>query len=86
MLVPLLGEAIARRLRRLADSPVRIATGVFVVIATGRFVASKVRFDWLGRRWLRISGPDRDPNMAVVDWTSLRTELEKRGLLDRPGL
>jgi hypothetical protein len=28
----------------------------------------------------------RDPNLDVVDWTSLRTELAKRGFLDRAGL
>jgi hypothetical protein len=28
----------------------------------------------------------KDPSLEVVDWISLRTELESRGLLDRPGL
>ncbi len=47
MLVPLLGDAIARRWpegRRLRSAV--IATGVFIVVATGLF-AGTVRFDWL---------------------------------------
>ena len=49
------------------------------------FVASEVRFDLLPSlvEDLRFN---RDPNLDLVDWSSLRTELESRGLLDRPGL
>jgi 4-amino-4-deoxy-L-arabinose transferase-like glycosyltransferase len=81
MLLPLLGDAIARRngkRRWLA------ATGAVVVFGMA-FVASDVRFDWL---------PDaigdfrlgKDPALAAVDWTSLRDQLADRGLLARPGL
>jgi Dolichyl-phosphate-mannose-protein mannosyltransferase len=84
-LTPLLGDAIARR--RRTSRLVRIwlgTTAAFVIVAVV-FVASEVRFNWL-------SGPiaelplGRDPNLDVVDWTSLRTELESRGFLDRSGL
>ena len=85
MLVPLLGEAIARRwpgsrwIGRLG-----IATGILVTLGTA-FVASEVRFDWLADAFPALhSAPD--PAMAAVDWTSLRGELARRGLLDRPGL
>jgi 4-amino-4-deoxy-L-arabinose transferase-like glycosyltransferase len=85
MLLPLLGDAIARR--RRTSRLVRIwlgATATFVILGVA-FVASEVRYSWL---------PDlaenfalgRDPNLDLVDWTSLRTELETRGFLDRPGL
>jgi len=85
MLVPLLGEAIAGR--RESSRLVRIwlaGTAAFVVLGLG-FVASEVRFDWLSglAKDLRFS---RDPNLDVVDWTSLRAEIEDRGLLGRPGL
>ena len=85
MLVPLLGEAIGGR--RESSRLVRIwlaGTAAFVVLGLG-FVASEVRFDWLSglAKDLRFS---RDPNLDVVDWTSLRAEIEDRGLLGRPGL
>src|SRR6516225_3011564 len=76
MLVPMLGEAIARR--RQTSRLVRIwlgATAVFVVLGV-IFVGSEVRYNWFPRL----------PNLDLVDWTSLRTELAARGFLDRPGL
>ncbi len=85
MLVPLLGDAIARRwpqscrIRRAA-----IATGVFVVVATGLF-AGAVRFDW-SAGLVPYFPAHQDPTMAAVDWTSLPDELAARGLLDRPRL
>jgi 4-amino-4-deoxy-L-arabinose transferase-like glycosyltransferase len=78
MLLPLLGAAIARR--RQASRLVRVglaATAAFVIFGVS-LVASEVRFNWLPL--------GRDPSLDLVDWTSLRTELESRGLLDRPGL
>jgi 4-amino-4-deoxy-L-arabinose transferase-like glycosyltransferase len=81
MLLPLLGEAIARhQLGRWW-----LAASAAVVILGAAFAASEVRFNWL---------PDaigdfrlgKDPGLAAVDWTSLRQELAERGLLDRPGL
>jgi hypothetical protein len=85
MLLPLLGDAIARR--RQASRLVRIwlgATATFVILGVA-LVASEVRFNWLPGlvEEFRFG---RDPDLDVVDWTSLRTELEKRGFLDRPGL
>ena len=76
MLLPLLGEAIARR--RQSSRLVRIwlgATALFVVVGV-MFVGSEVRYNWFPRL----------PNLDLVDWTSLRTELAARGFLDRPGL
>jgi 4-amino-4-deoxy-L-arabinose transferase-like glycosyltransferase len=85
MLVPLLGDAIARRWpgsRRVRL--VAMATGISVVLGTA-VVASEVRFDWLAAvfpDWLSA----HDPAMAAVDWNSLRGELAHRDLLGRPGL
>jgi 4-amino-4-deoxy-L-arabinose transferase-like glycosyltransferase len=85
MLLPLLGEAIARR--RKTSRAMRVwlgATAAFVILSV-LFIASEVRFNWL--TGLVEEFPlGRDPNLEVVDWTSLRTEFEKRGLLDKPGL
>jgi hypothetical protein len=85
MLVPMLGEAIASRWR--TSRGVRIwlgATAAFVAFAVV-LVASEVRLNWLSG--LAQGLPLRkDPSLDVVDWTSLRTQLESRGLLDRPGL
>jgi len=81
MLLPLLGDAIARgqwSRRWLA------ATAVVVVLGAA-FVGSEVRFNWppLTIGDFRLG---EDPGVAAVDWTSLRTELAERGLLDRPGV
>ena len=85
MLVPLLGDAIARS--RHAGRWIRIwvgATAMFVILGVA-IVASEVRFNWLsGLVGERPFG--RDPSLDLVDWTSLRTELESRGFLDMPGL
>jgi 4-amino-4-deoxy-L-arabinose transferase-like glycosyltransferase len=85
MLVPLLGDAIARRWpsnRTLRRSVV--ATGILVVLGTAA-IATDVRFDWLAGLFPRLIAA-RDPAMAAVDWTSLRPALATRRLLDRPGL
>jgi len=78
MLVPLLGEAVARQWR--ASRTVRIwlaGTAGFIVL--GSFlVASEVRFYWLPFV--------KDPSLDVVDWTSLGDDLANRGFLDRPNL
>jgi hypothetical protein len=76
MLVPLFGEAIARRRggRRW------IATTAILVLFGMALVASEVRLGWLPP----IGG--HDPALAAVDWSELRTELTDRSLLARPGL
>ncbi len=76
MLLPLLGEAIAHKWQN--SRLVRIcagATAMFVAFGVV-LVAAEVRYNW-------VPGL---PNRDVVDWTSLRTELASRGLLERPGL
>ena len=55
------------------------ATGALVLLGMA-LVASEV---WLG--WLPPVG-GHDPTLAAVDWTALRADLARRGLLDRPGL
>jgi hypothetical protein len=85
MLLPMLGNAVARRWH--SSRPVRVwlvATAVLVVLGTVIF-ASEVRFSWLPSR---IAGfpVGKDPSLDIVDWASLRTELADRGLLDRPGM
>ncbi len=69
MLVPLLGEALARR---QTSRPVRIwlgATATFVILGVA-FVASEVRLNWLPALVEEFRS-GRDPNLDVVDWTSL---------------
>jgi hypothetical protein len=85
MLLPLLGDAIARH--GPTSQPVRIwltATAGFVVLGTG-LVASEVRFNWLPSL-IGDLARGKDPSLDIVDWTSLRQDLAGRGLLDRPGL
>jgi hypothetical protein len=85
MLVPLLGDAIARHWRE--SRPVRIwllSTAAFVVVGTTVF-ASEVRFSWLPA--LIGDFPlGKDPSLEVVDWASLRQDLVNRRLLDEDGM
>jgi 4-amino-4-deoxy-L-arabinose transferase-like glycosyltransferase len=85
MLLPMLGDAVARH--RRTSPAVRVwlaATAGFVVLGSA-VVASEVKFNWLPA----MTGEFRlgkDPSLDVVDWTSLRDDLAERGLLDRPNL
>lgn len=91
MLFPLLGAAIearlatgARAIRRRIILPWLIATAGFVIIATA-LVATEVRLNWpidLARRF----PIGHDPALQLRDWHSLRGDLARRHLLDRPGL
>jgi len=85
MLLPLLGDAVARYWRRSRAVRVYIAATAGFVVLGSSFVASEVRFNWLpaviGDFWL-----SKDLSLDVVDWTSLRDDLAERGLLDRPKL
>src|SRR5439155_2728942 len=85
MLLPLLGEAIARRQQTGRLARVWLAATAAFVIFGVTLVASEVRFNWVPH--LIADLPlGHDPSLDLVDWTSLRTELESRSLLDRPGL
>lgn len=85
LLLPLLGDAIARR---QGDSRTRrsirrwLAATAAIVLLVLAFVASEVRFDWLPA----VVPLAKDPAIDAVDWTSLRRELAGRGLLGRKGL
>jgi Dolichyl-phosphate-mannose-protein mannosyltransferase len=81
VLFPLLGRAVADHLRR--DGRITrlwLMANVVVLLSALFVVASEVRWNWL---------PDvgehfalgRDPDLAAVDWTSLRSELAQRHLL-----
>ena len=81
VLFPLLGEAIAARLaRRDRITRLWLIGNAAIIVAALLVVASEVQWNWL---------PDvgehfalgKDPDLAAVDWTSLRTELAERRLL-----
>jgi len=82
MLFPLLGDAIARRLehawvrRLIAGSAVLVLVGLLVI-------ATQIQFDWLGGRLSAVMR--QDPTREGLDWTSLRDDLQRRGLLS-PGV
>jgi hypothetical protein len=85
MLLPLLGDAIARHWRTSRTFRAWLAsTAGFVLLGTALF-ASDCRFNWLPA----VTGdfrPGKDPTLDLVDWTSLRQDFAARGLLDRPHL
>jgi hypothetical protein len=85
MLLPLLGEAIARRWRTSPAVSIWLAGTAGFVVLGSFLVASEVRFNWLPA----VIGNFRlgkDPTLDVVDWTSLRGDLAELGFLDRPKL
>jgi Dolichyl-phosphate-mannose-protein mannosyltransferase len=85
MLLPLLGEALAHRWQNSRRARIWLAgTATFLIVGVS-VVASEVRFNWLSGLVAELP-LGRDPNLDLVDWTSLRTEFEGRGLLGRPGL
>ena len=85
MLLPLLGDAVARHWRKSRTVRVWLAGTVGFVVLGSAVVASEVKFNWLPA----VIGEFRlgkDPSLDVVDWTSLRDDLGERGFLDRPKL
>lgn len=82
MLFPLLGRAIETRLAR-RDRMTRLwLIGNAIVLAGALFiVASEVRWNWLPEIGEHFA-LGKDPDLAAVDWTSLRTQLAHRHLLD----
>lgn len=79
VLFPLLGSALARwsvvrgRALRIAGA----ATAVLVVVGFS-FLGSEVRWNWLPSV-VEDFARGNDPDLAAVDWTSLKPELKKRG-------
>ena len=85
MLLPLLGDAVARHWRTSRVVRIWLAGTAGFVLLGSSFVASEARFNWLPA----VIGDFRlgkDPSLDVVDWTSLRDDLAERGLLDRRNL
>jgi 4-amino-4-deoxy-L-arabinose transferase-like glycosyltransferase len=83
MLAPLMGAALARydaRALRLG----LVGTAVFLSVALG-VLGTEARYNWMSHGFETFA-MDIDPDIEIVDWTSLRTELAQRGLLGRPGL
>ncbi len=81
MLFPLLGEALARRLPNPALRRVLIATAALAIGAVA-VISSQLTFGWLEPVIQAFAR--RDPTIEGIDWTSVRTDLVKRGLL-HPG-
>jgi 4-amino-4-deoxy-L-arabinose transferase-like glycosyltransferase len=85
MLLPLLGDAIARNWPTSRAVRVWLAgTAGFVLVGSSVF-AAEVRFNWLPAL-IGDFRPGKDPSLDIVDWTSLKDDLTERGLLDRPNL
>jgi 4-amino-4-deoxy-L-arabinose transferase-like glycosyltransferase len=83
MALPLLGEVIARRYRASRPLRVALATTAATVALGALLVATEVHFNWLPEV-VEDFAFGADPDLGAVDWTSLRTELLRRGEL-RPG-
>ena len=87
MLFPLLGAEVAKRLEAGAPRLRRGITATAAVLLLGLVLAgTQMRLNWV----TALTGPSflaRAKDVAGgVNWTSLRPELEARGLLAQPGL
>jgi hypothetical protein len=78
MLFPLLGEAIAERLDRVWLHRLIGSTAALVLVAMA-IVSLQIQFDWLGGGLAAVMG--KDPTAEGVDWTSVRDDLQARGML-----
>jgi 4-amino-4-deoxy-L-arabinose transferase-like glycosyltransferase len=78
MLFPLLGQAIAHRVRRPWVSRA-VVISASLVLASMTAIATQLQFDWLGSRLARVMSAD--PTAEGLDWTSIREDLRARGLL-----
>lgn len=85
MLFPLLGLLVGRVWRDSRPVRVLLAATALLVSTGVLLVASEVRYNWLPPV-LEYFGSPRDPDLDAVDWTSVRADLARRGLLSRPGL
>src|SRR5215831_13997221 len=85
MLLPLLGDAVARHWRTRRGVRVWLVSSAAFVLLGTVVLATEVKFNWLPV----VTGdfpPGKDPGVDLVDWTSLRQNLATLGLLDKPGL
>jgi 4-amino-4-deoxy-L-arabinose transferase-like glycosyltransferase len=84
MLFPLLGAWVARRSgnRHVRRTLIGTAGALLAVVL---LVGVQVRTDLL-HPLVAAFAHGRDPDLEGIDWTSLRTDLARRGLLGRPGL
>jgi 4-amino-4-deoxy-L-arabinose transferase-like glycosyltransferase len=87
MLFPLLGAEVARRLDAGAPRLKRAIVATAALVVFGLVLAgTQMRLNWI----TEVAGPSflaRAKDVAGgVNWTSLRPELEARGLLSQPGL
>jgi len=87
MLFPLLGAEVARRMEAGAPLLRRVILGTIAFMLVGLALAgSQMRFNWI----TVLFGPDLLTHAkdvaGGVNWDGLETRLDKRGLLDRPGL
>ena len=71
-------------LKRTLRWPGLIALGIGAVIGAGLF-ASEVRYNWLPAS-IGDFPAGKDPDIDLIDWTSLKEDLAALGLLDRPDL
>lgn len=85
MLLPLLGDAVARHWLTSRALRVCIVSNAFVVVFGAGVLASEVKFNWLPV-FAGDLPPGKDPGLDLVDWTSLRQDFATLGFLGRPGL
>jgi hypothetical protein len=85
-LLPLVGNDVAARLER-GQRWIRwafVATAIFVFGAAA-IMATEVKWNWLPQIGQHF-GLSRDPDLQVVNWSSVAEAMKTRHYLDRPGI
>jgi hypothetical protein len=85
MLFPVLGEYLARE-AKLRPRPRRWAVGSAVTLVAVAFLIVGHAATGYGRLLFPAVFAKGDPTLEALEWTPLRDELQKRGLLDNKGL
>jgi Dolichyl-phosphate-mannose-protein mannosyltransferase len=78
MLFPLLGGAIANHLELAWVRRLLVVTAGLILTSV-TVIATQIKTDWLGGSLAMVM--HKDPTAEGLDWTSLRNDLSRRGLL-----
>lgn len=84
MLFPLLGKTLDHWGNNKRAVRIGLGASAAFVLVAMLFVASEVKFNWLPNVFENFA-PGKDPDLEAVDWTSVRVQLNSRGLLLESG-
>ena len=85
MLMPLLGDSLARSAREAAWPKVWAGASLTLLILLWALLVSDAASGWVGQAWPRLFAKG-DPTLEAVEWTGLAEDPASRSWLARPGV